>query len=357
MSVSITQVAELAGVSHATVSRVINNKSNVSEATVKVVQEAIERLGYVPPEQRPGPKIGSRRSDRTMRVAFFVFTSPNQDPPPAFQKMLQGVSAALGGYSADLMFQISDDDSILDLLRNSKIDGLLAHGQMPSPAVQEELAKLPTVWLMANRQQPAWGDQVMPNHMVIGQCAAEYLFEKGRRDLAFLNLWGKHHALRMYNHAFVNAAEELGATVHSVAKAESGPPSIWGQHAADLTESLVDDLLALPKTPGGLFISDDLQASILQPALIRRGLKIGDAPDEVSVVSCNNEQSFLASLQPRPATIDFHPDTVGRRAVDQLIWRINANKAGDTSNRMCTLVEPTLVLPYEAPVTHERGLN
>jgi LacI family transcriptional regulator len=357
MSVSITQVAELAGVSLATVSRVINNKSNVADATVKVVQEAIDQLGYAPPERRPGPKLGSRRQDRTLNVGFFVFTSPKQDRPPAFQKMLHGVSNALVGQNADLMFQVSEDDSILELLRTNPIDGLLAHGKIPSPAIQDELAKLPTVWLMANREHPTWGDQVMPNHMAIGQFAAKYLIDNGRRDLAYLNLWGKHLALRTYNHAFVNAAEVLGATVHSVTKAESGPPSIWGQHAADRTESLVDDLLSLSPTPKGLFIADDLQASIIQPAMIRRGLKIGDGDDEISVISCNNEQSFLAGLHPRPATIDFHPDIIGKQAVTQLIWRINANRAGEASSRMCTLIEPTLVLPHGAPVIHDHGFN
>jgi DNA-binding LacI/PurR family transcriptional regulator len=353
MSVSITKVAEVAGVSHATVSRVINKNPCVSPTTVQIVQAAIDQLGYFPPNRRPGPKLGSRRQEKKMRVAFFVFASSKKDPPPAFQKMLAGVSNALGGHSADMLFQVSDDDSILDLLRSNRIDGLLAHGQMPSPAIQQELATLPTVWLMANQEHPTWGDQVMPNHLAIGQSAAKYLIDHGRRDLAFLNLWGKHLALRMHNHAFVNAAEAMGAKVHSVTKAESGPPTFWGQHAADLTESLIDDLLALSPTPRGLFISDDLQASVIQPVMIRRGLKIGDGDDEFSVISCNNEQSFLAGLQPRPATIDFHPDTVGKRAVDQLIWRINAQRSGEACNRMCTLVEPSLVLPNGAPLNHK----
>ena len=353
MTVSITKVAKIAGVSHATVSRVINQNPCVSKSTVKIVQEAIDQLGYIPPERRPGPKLGSRRQEHKMRVAFFVFASPKKDPPPAFQKMLQGVSGALGGHSADLLFQISDDDSLIDVLRSNKIDGLLAHGRMPSPAIQEELSKLPTVWLMANRQQPAWGDQVMPNSMVIGQFAAKHLVDRGRRDLAFLNMWGKHLALKLHNQAFVNAAEDLGANVQSVNKGESGPPTFWGQHTADLAESVIDDLLALSPTPRGLFIADDLQASILQPAMIRRGLKIGDGEDEFSLISCNNEQSYLAALQPRPVTIDIHTETVGKRAVDQLIWRINAQRAGETSSRMCTLVEPSLVMPHGAPVNHK----
>src|SRR6185503_13046369 len=61
---SISKVAQRAGVSVATVSRVINRLPSVSPQTAKQVRMAMKELAYVPAEIRPGPKPGSRRTPR-----------------------------------------------------------------------------------------------------------------------------------------------------------------------------------------------------------------------------------------------------------------------------------------------------
>src|SRR5437879_3909205 len=60
-TMSIVAVAKRAGVSVATVSRVLNNLDNVRAETVKQVRAAMRELGYKPPQVRRGPKRGSRR--------------------------------------------------------------------------------------------------------------------------------------------------------------------------------------------------------------------------------------------------------------------------------------------------------
>ena len=61
---------------------------------------------------------------------------------------------------------------------------------------------------------------------------------------------------------------------------------------------------------------------------------------DVSVVSCNNEHSLLANLHPSLTTIDVHAEAIGRRAVDQLLWRI---RHPEETLACQVLVEPTLV--------------
>ena len=53
-----------------------------------------------------------------------------------------------------------------------------------------------------------------------------------------------------------------------------------------------------------------------------------------------NETPYLANLHPRPATIDLGPEVTGRRAVEQLLWRI---RHGTESRRVQVIVEPVLV--------------
>ena len=48
---------------------------------------------------------------------------------------------------------------------------------------------------------------------------------------------------------------------------------------------------------------------------------------DLSLVSCNYEPSLLSGLYPTPTTIDIHAEVIGRRAVDQLAWRLTHDDA------------------------------
>jgi DNA-binding LacI/PurR family transcriptional regulator len=49
------------------------------------------------------------------------------------------------------------------------------------------------------------------------------------------------------------------------------------------------------------------------------GIRIGR---DLEIISCNNETSLLAGLEPRPVSISIQPETIGKKAVEQLRWRI-----------------------------------
>jgi LacI family transcriptional regulator len=103
-------------------------------------------------------------------------------------------------------------------------------------------------------------------------------------------------------------------------------------------EALVDRLLALSPRPTGLFAWADMLTAALYPCLHRRGLQPGR---EISVVSCNNEWPLLFGLWPRPAVVDIQGAKVGRRAVEQLLWRIPNRR----EPRAVLLLEPALKAP------------
>ena len=72
---------------------------------------------------------------------------------------------------------------------------------------------------------------------------------------------------------------------------------------------------------------------------IRLCLQLGK---DLDVISCDNEQQYLSSLKVRPATIDINLDLVGRRGVQQLLWRM---KHPEEPSRIDVLVRPRIVLP------------
>ena len=79
------------------------------------------------------------------------------------------------------------------------------------------------------------------------------------------------------------------------------------------------------ESPSAIFCPADNIAALVFRALATRGLVAGR---DMSVVSCQNERSLIAGLWPSLATIDVHPQRIGRMAVDLLSRRISGEFSG-----------------------------
>ncbi|HEV7300689.1 MAG TPA: LacI family DNA-binding transcriptional regulator [Tepidisphaeraceae bacterium] len=337
---SINEVAALAKVSVSTVSRVMNNQPRVAPETMQAVRDAMAKLNYAPSERRPGPKPQRNGSGAMPTIGFLVFGTSEARATPAFEGLLYGVSLAASQANLNLVFShVPDPTRLPARIAEQGINGVLLHGAAPSQAICDRLSRLPTVWLMGNRHRPTFGDKVMPDSYVVGEVAARYLLKRGHRKLAFLNVNAGHWPFKVSAHAFNMTAAEGGGEVQVVERAvseESG--AYWRTHDPEVIRSVVQQYLALPDRPTGLFVADDMQAALLQPELQAQGVVIG--PGGVEVISCNDEQPYLAGLAPKPATIDIQVAAIGRKGVEQLVWRM-ANP--DAPERITCMVEPSLV--------------
>jgi LacI family transcriptional regulator len=334
---SIEKVAKLAGVSNSTVSRVINDHPRVAPETMKAVRAAMASLAYTPSDRRPGPKPAARGRVATANIAFLLVGVARNATTPAFEQLLRGVSSAAADTDTRLAFaHVEDADDLPARIAEQQFDGLLLHGA--APAKTERLRNHPCVWLMGNRRRPDWGDQVMPDTYDIGAKAASHLIGRGHKRLAYLNLDAGHWSFTLARHAFESVAANQGATVNVFERPRIESSGYWPAHTTEAAEELVDRLLALSPLPTGILIADDMQSAILQPLLQRRGVKIGEGNTEI--VSVNNEKPFLLGLHPRPAVLDLRFELVGRRGVEQLLWRI---EHASSPERIITAVEPLLV--------------
>jgi LacI family transcriptional regulator len=336
---SLEKVAKLAGVSNSTVSRVINNHPRVAPETVRVVREAMKTLDYTPSERRPGPKPASRARETTLNIAFLVLGTSRGSTTPAFEELLRGVSSASSDHEVSLAFaHLSDPDELPARLLEQRLDGLLLHGATPSQ--RERLRSLPAVWLMGNRRRPDWGDQVMPDTYDIGAIAARHLVGRGHQHLAYLNLDSGHWSFTLAQHAFATVGADLGAHTTIVQQPRVEGHSYWPTHTPAAAAALVERFLALKPRPTGILIADDMQTAILQPLLQRAGIEL--APGKSEIVSVNNEKPYLLGLSPTPAVLDLRFESVGRRGVEQLLWRIDHPKV---TERIVTAIEPMLITP------------
>jgi DNA-binding LacI/PurR family transcriptional regulator len=335
---SMREVAQLAGVSVSTVSRVANDHPNIAATTSESVRNAMAQLKFVP-QLRNFPRRIVLDSSR-QSIGFVVFGQSASNTAPSFHKLLRGVSDAARDLNSDLVFSfVSHASDLPRSIADARVGGLLVHGQRPSPSIERQLADVPTVWLMANRERPQWGDQVMPNNPVVGEMAVKYLAQRGHRRLACLKAAGDGWSLRLRAWAFTAAASEAGIDARVVEVPEAESADVWCSIGlARTADRLVNELLSSGPVPTGLFILEDRLLPVVDAALAARGLRAGRGKD-VEMISCNNERAPVPGLY-HPATLDLRADVIGRRGVELLLWRMRNT---DFSERVSLLIEPELV--------------
>ncbi len=339
---SISEVAKLAGVSHATVSRVINRRPGVSQDMTRKVRDAMKRLNYTPPAKRRGPRPKSRSGVRTGNIALlFVGTDPTLVVAPVASGVLHAAEEALAERGFNMIVgRLTDSDRLPPTVAKGQVDGVLMHGYPPSDNIAETLKHFPTVWMLSQRRLHGyWGDRVAPDNQAIGRVAAEYLLERAHQHVAFFHSNTTHMGFEVRANSFIDWAKESGvSTATIIADPDAQNLTAQQQDSQQHLDSLVTRLLELSPRPTGLFVPRDTIAVKVYRMLRDHGIEPGR---DMTIVSCDNN-NILAGLSPRPATIDIRPDVIGDRAVDQLIWRM---ENPSVPVRSICLVEPRLILP------------
>lgn len=314
---SMTQVAELAGVSQATVSRVAAGSSKVSEHTRGRVERAMKELGFVPSP----PKRRKRRGNKTLPsskvklIAVLVTEHSLMRHAGFVLNMFRGASEAAQREGISLWLgNIRDEKDVASMVKAVGADGVLLAGVQSLPGISRQSVGKPVVWLTSHAD--AGADAILPGNRAAGKMAADYLMECGHRTLAFLNVDDENPSYRARGEAFAKSAAGKGAKVHQLTFTDGGS----GDGGLTQFDSRVGEgikaLLACDPRPTGLFVPSDLMTALVYRALNRSGVVPGK---DIDIVSCDNEEAYLAGLSPRPATIDIAGEERGRRAVYELL--------------------------------------
>lgn len=347
---TITDVAKAAKVALGTVSRVLNNHPDVNPEIRTRVLAAARALNYTRIRQRREGRDRAGTGEKAQGSIAVVFFGMEDTLAqlPIVGAALQGIESALSAHGLNMMLaSIPKGDRVPPFLLEKRIEGLIIKGPnqgvLPPEAESELLAHIyrwPRVWLMG-RLANAKGDHCNFDTDVAGRLVVEHLATKGHRRIAFINPKPGQSQFEKLKTAFLAHARRLQCEP-DLFESETSEKLAWPLPATTLQQkvnALVDRWAKLPAEtrPTALFVPSDRTAVQLYSALERRNLRVGV---DVSVVSCNNEQSLLMDLHPAPTTIDVHAESIGRRAVDQLRWRISHP---DDTLPTQVLVEPTLV--------------
>ncbi|WP_144876059.1 LacI family DNA-binding transcriptional regulator [Microbacterium sp. 1.5R] len=294
MSVTLQDVAALAGVSMKTVSNVVRDYRHVKASTRTKVQQAIDDLGYV-------PHSGARRL-ATGRTGMVAFALPAIEVP-YFAEMAALMSTEVDGFDYRLLIEqtasgIDEERAVLRGREQGLIDGLIFQPTLLAAPDIEKLRGTTPLVLLGEIPPPAAVDHVMVDNLAAARTATLHLLQSGRTRVAFL---GRSHdvghvtaGLRL--EGYRAALDEFGAVRSDELLI---PMTQFGAFAA---EAAVADAVKAGTLFDGLICFDDLSAIGAMKALARSGRVV---PDDVAVVGWDD---ILMTQFTSPALTTIRPD-------------------------------------------------
>lgn len=339
MSLLIEDIAKKAGVSPATISRVVNNRNGVSDKKAEEIRAILQELNYKPVRKRKN-KFESVKKNDSYNIAVVTLGKGYLKHPELFVRYLNGINSALVSHKSNMMLVSASVEDFPQSIVEGKIDGVLVAGDSTDAKVLRVLRAMPCIWLTSHADID--GDKILTGNEEVGRLAAGYLINKGYKNLAFFNPVPKYSIAINRCSAFTNAAEQQDVKITKILGDCTNKNLLTDLEDDELKlilNKMADDYYKLDNRPIGLFVPSDMVTAMLQPILISKGLT---ANKDFVIVSSDNEQSFLRGLKPRPATIDLGHELMGGQAVEQLIWRIRNNDSHQ-DRRLSMSIQPKII--------------
>lgn len=331
---TIQQVAKKAGVSTATVSRMINKNGFVSDEAREKIRLAIKETGF-DLSQRRRRRISDASSLQHRKLAMIWTSGIASQQTLTGQQIMQGITEALRDTNIRLTIDhIDSTNYIPQSLLEKDIDGILVLGSTPSAEICSHLKNFPLVWLL---QQGAtdFGDRVQPDHSLAGKIAFNYLTLHGKKNLCCITPSPDQKFSKSRADSFFNHARETGT--QTVLLKHESPETNTPSMLAALAAGLVDEFTKLTPRPDGLFITDNLGPYIHQE-LIKKGII---PMKDILIVAGDKNLCSQHHLDPDPVTIRIFSNEIGKLAVAVLLQRIKNTSMPQVT---CSL-KPELIIP------------
>jgi LacI family transcriptional regulator len=321
--VTINDVAREAGVSVATVSKVINGRYGVALATSERVQQVIDDLGY-----ESSLVARSLRSHRTNVIGILV-----AEFEPFSTEILKGTSQAITDTGYELLAYsgggragttVGWERKYLSRLSGTLIDGAI----LVTPTVVEPGASVPVVAIDPHTG-PAGMPTVDSDNLAGARTAVRHLLGLGHRRIGFVGGRPDLESARQREDGYRSALAEAGI------EADPRLMRVGGYRRASSVEP-ARELLTLDERPTAVFAANDLSALGVMDAAAELGLTV---PDDVSLVGFDNVPESALTTPPL-TTINQPIQQMGSAAVDLLIHLMDGSGDRDTHVRLPTaLVE------------------
>lgn len=329
--VTMADVAKQAGVSLMTVSRIVNNKGDISEATTLRVQAVIERLGY-----RPSGIARSLATSRTRTLGLVVPDNAN----PFFSEVARGAEhlAYQEGYNIFLCNTEEQKQREMDVLRSleeKQVDGIiLVSSRLDEDDLRAVVTRSPTT-VLVNRHLGMDGvGEVLIDDILGGQIGTRHLLDTGHKAIGLLAGPPTSYSGQRRVEGYLATMQSAGLTPRP-GWVMNCPPRIEG--GIDVASQM---LKAHPELTA-LFCYNDLVAIGVLKACMQMGLSV---PADIAIVGYDD--ILLAGLVTPALTTCYVPRyEIGQQAVGLLLEHIGGCESGCEE----IIVQPELVIRASAP--------
>ncbi len=312
MKVTIYDVADRAGVSIATVSKVINNTGNMREETRKRVKKVIEEMDY-----HPNLMASALTGKGTRTLGLLVPDISN----PFFSAMARYIEdcsheRGLSVIMCSIDGSVEKERKYIELLQSKQVDGIIVASTFHDKALLRDLVKkgIPIVML-------AYDDASLEVSIVSvddfkgGYEAASHLFTKGHREVSIIAEHAHSSDLRIYGFRVAFEARGITFDERNVKRVTAS----IANGKAFIEEVLQGDK---KKIPSAIFACNDLLAIGVIQGATERGIRI---PEELAIVGFDN--TILATTTiPGLTTVAQPFIEMANKTVDVLLEEIQEKK-------------------------------
>ena len=331
MVAMIKEVAKRAGVSTATVSRILNGKGGHSSATVKSVEKIIEDLGF----------SGGHNSAVPECVGIIMLAYRDFLVSDYTSSLLTGVLEKLTneGLIAQIIPITPNRLSfkyIQEIVQRYSLKGLIVQefDQLYEVSAQLDTMDIPTVFIGNTEQRMK--HSVATDSYAAGRDTAAYLWSLGHRRFGIITGRASDICQKTRLTGFCDFVREMGGD----------PEAVWKKsynHVDDSLTSAATELTNMPSHPSAIFSTNSTLSLKLVMELKKRNLRV---PEDISLISFE-ECGELENLE-TPMTVICQPTRLlGETAVRMLINLIRRRLTPEKEVLNCNLVVRDTSLPHK----------
>jgi DNA-binding LacI/PurR family transcriptional regulator len=305
--ITIKQIADMAGVSIATVSRVINNKSTVKDDTRRKILDLMEKVNF-----NSSPALTTNQTSRTILLCVPDFNNPFNS------LVISGIqqSAARNYYrvlilqSKELQLTFEDFENIL---KNHSFAGIILLTSVTDIRIMELLSVSGPIVMCSEYCDVNDISFVSIDNVTAARTATEYLIRCGCKKIALLNFSLQFSFAKQREQGYLEALKNLGLEQREE----------WIAHISSMNYesaySYANNLFSLPNRPDACFAVTDVYAVAVLRAARKMRLRI---PEDVSVIGFDDIE--LSSMtNPSITTVKQPSIQIGYQACELLIEKIN----------------------------------
>lgn len=310
MNVTIKDVAKAAGVSVATVSRVLNNSATVSEAATEQVNNAIKELGYSP------NFLGRNLRKCETNIILAIIPSTEQT---FYSEIIRGMQVTASEYGYDILMSTSNSTysiemRLLNMVFNRTVDAAILLGSQLDVKTLTELNEKCYIALCCERIEGANVLTITVDDVGGAHEAVSKMIEYGHKRIGMVST--KVNSLSSIDRekGYRQALEEHGI--------EYDERYIYrGTYDLFHGELAFDYFMSMEEPPTAVFCVSDLLAVSFVKKALSKGLRV---PEDISV--CGFDNVPISSMySPGITTVEQPCYGLGKTVIDELMHNINNN--------------------------------